>query len=89
MTQSQWTLSTPLSTKAVNSKPPETSDTTIPISVIAEEVESRFPNRWFGEFEVGARGPLFWIDDGINRDGCQVVEDGIVCYSATELVKDS
>ena len=67
--------------KAVNSKPPETSDTTIPISVIAEEVESRFPNRWFGDFEVGARGPLFWIDDGINRDGCQVVEDGIVCYS--------
>ena len=34
--------------KAVNSKPPESSDTTIPIPVIAEEVESRFPNRWFG-----------------------------------------
>ena len=68
-------------TKAITSKPPESSDTTIPINVIAEEVESRFPNRWIGEFEVGARGPLFWIDDGINRDGCQVVEDGIVCYS--------
>ena len=68
-------------TKAVTSKPPESSDTNIPISVIAEEIESRFPNRWIGEFEVGARGPLFWIDDGINRDGCQVVEDGIVCYS--------
>ena len=68
-------------TKAVTSKPPESSDTTIPIDVIAEEIESRFPNRWIGEFEVGARGPLFWIDDGINRDGCQVVEDGIVCYS--------
>ena len=68
-------------TKAVTAKPPESSDTTIPINVIAEELESRFPNRWIGEFEVGARGPLFWIDDGINRDGCQVVEDGIVCYS--------
>jgi hypothetical protein len=67
--------------KAVASKPPESSDTSIPLDVVAEEVESRFPNRWFGDFEVGARGPLFWIDDGINRDGCQVVEDGIVCYS--------
>ena len=67
--------------KAVSSKPPESSDTSIPLDVVAAEVESRFPNRWFGDFEVGARGPLFWIDDGINRDGCQVVEDGIVCYS--------
>jgi hypothetical protein len=67
--------------KAVSSKPPESSDTSIPLEVVASEVESRFPNRWFGEFEVGARGPLFWIDDGIDRDGCQVVEDGIVCYS--------
>lgn len=68
-------------TKAVTSKPPESSEVNIPIDVIAPEVESRFPNRWFGDFEVGARGPLFWIDDGIDRDGCQVVEDGIVCYS--------
>ena len=67
--------------KAVTSKPPESSEVNIPIDVIASEVESRFPNRWFGDFEVGARGPLFWIDDGIDRDGCQVVEDGIVCYS--------
>lgn len=67
--------------KAVNSKPPESGDVCIPIDTIASEVESRFPNRWFGDFEVGSRGPLFWIDDGIDRDGCQVVEDGIVCYS--------
>jgi len=67
--------------KAVSSKPPESSDTSIPLDVVAAEVESRFPNRWFGEFEAGSRGPLFWIDDGIDRDGCQVVEDGIVCYS--------
>ena len=68
-------------TKAVTSKPPESSEVNIPIDVIASELESRFPNRWFGDFEVGARGPLFWIDDGIDREGCQVVEDGIVCYS--------
>ena len=67
--------------KAAESKPPESAETCIPIDVVAKEVESRFPNRWFGEFEVGARGPLFWIDDGIDREGCQVVEDGMVCYS--------
>ena len=67
--------------KAAESKPPESAETCIPIDVVAKEVESRFPNRWFGEFEVGARGPLFWIDDGIDREGCQVVEDGVVCYS--------
>lgn len=67
--------------KSVADKPPQSADTSIPINVVAEEIESRFPNRWVGDFEIGSRGPLFWIDDGINRDGCQVVEDGIVCYS--------
>tara|TARA_R110002020_G_scaffold14699_2_gene52240 strand:+ start:44757 stop:46931 length:2175 start_codon:yes stop_codon:yes gene_type:complete len=67
--------------KAASERPPQSSDTSIPITVVADEVESRFPNRWVGDFDVGARGPLFWIDDGVNRDGCQVVEDGIVCYS--------
>jgi hypothetical protein len=67
--------------KSVSDRPPQSNDTSIPVNTIAEEVESRFPNRWVGDFEIGSRGPLFWIDDGINRDGCQVVEDGIVCYS--------
>lgn len=67
--------------KVIATKPPQSGDTNIPIDVVAKEVEDRFPNRWSGPFEVGSRGPLFWIDDGINRDGCQVVEDGIVCYS--------
>lgn len=34
--------------KAVSSKPPESSDTSIPLEVVASEVESLFPNRWFG-----------------------------------------
>ena len=67
--------------KSVSDRPPQSSDTSIPINTVAEEVDSRYPNRWVGDFEIGSRGPLFWIDDGINRDGCQVVEDGIVCYS--------
>lgn len=56
-------------------------DTNIPIEDVAAEVTKRFPNRWNGEFVVGARGPLFWIDDGIDREGCQIREDGVVCYS--------
>ena len=67
--------------KAAKEKPPESTDTSIPIEKIAQEVEKRFPNRWIGDFEVGSRGPLFWIDDGIEREGCQVFEDGMVVYS--------
>lgn len=67
--------------KAANDTPIKTSDTNVPLDEIAAEVAKRFPDRWKGEFVVGARGPLFWIEDGIDREGCQVREDGIVCYS--------
>lgn len=67
--------------KAANDTVIKTEDTNIPIEEIAAELERRFPNRWNGEFTIGARGPLFWIDDGIDRDGCQVREDGMICYS--------
>jgi len=67
--------------KAACERPPQTNDTSIPIAVVAKEVADRWPTRWVGDFEVGSRGPLFWIDDGIDREGCQVIEDGVVCYS--------
>mgnify|MGYP003627552764 CR=1 FL=1 len=67
--------------KAAKKHPPESKDTAIPIEKIAEEVDKRFPNRWVGEFEEGSRGPLFWLDDGIEREGCQVFEDGMLVYS--------
>lgn len=67
--------------KAAKEKPPQTSETSIPMDVLEKEAQNRFPNRWIGEFEIGARGPLFWIDDGTDREGCQIVEDGVVCYS--------
>ena len=67
--------------KAASDTPPQSKETSIPIDVVAAEVAKRFPNRGEGDFAVGARGPLFWIDDGIDREGCQVVEEGIVCYS--------
>jgi hypothetical protein len=67
--------------KAANDTPIKTEDTNIPLDEIAAEVAKRFPNRWKNEFIAGSRGPLFWIDDGIDRDGCQVREDGMICYS--------
>ena len=67
--------------KAAMDKPPQVSEVSIPIDVIAEEVNKRFPNRWEGEFNIGSRGPLFWIDDGIEREGCQVSDNGMVTYS--------
>ena len=67
--------------KAASDSPPQSKETSIPIDIVAEEVNKRFPNRWNGDFAVGTRGPLFWVDDGIDREGCQVTEDGIVCYS--------
>jgi hypothetical protein len=67
--------------KAANDAPIKTVDTNIPIEDVAVEVDRKFPNRWKKDFVVGSRGPLFWIDDGIERDGCQVREDGVICYS--------
>lgn len=87
---SDWTrISDPLTTqqvrvillKAANDTPLSSGDSSIPIEEVRAELEKRFPDRWKGEFAVGARGPLFWIQDGIDRDGCQVREDGMVCYS--------
>lgn len=66
---------------AADSSPITTTDIHIPIAEVAAEVEARWPGRWPGEFNVGARGPLFWINDGIDRVGCQVREDGLICYS--------
>lgn len=67
--------------KAASDKPPQSTETSIPIDVVEKEVHNKFPDRWEGDFVVGSRGPLFWIDDGIDREGCQVCEEGMVCYS--------
>jgi hypothetical protein len=67
--------------KASGKVRPLTDDVAIPISEIAEEVEKQFPDRWKKDFSVGSRGPLFWIDDGIDREGCVIREDGVTCFS--------
>lgn len=53
----------------------------IPLDHISEAVQLRFPGRWTTAFEYGSRGPLFWIDDGVDRVGAQVGEYGMICYS--------
>jgi hypothetical protein len=57
------------------------NETDIPFEDIAAEVERRWPGRWGKEFAVGVRGPLFWIDDGIEREGAVIREEGMICYS--------
>lgn len=59
-----------------------TEEFTIPIEEVAKEVEKLFPGRWQGNFTVGSRGPLFWVQDGIDRIGCQVGDHGMICYSS-------
>lgn len=66
---------------AMKTKMASTTRVHIPMEDIVAEVEKQFPGRWPGAFEFGARGPLFWIPDGIERIGCQVGDHGMICYS--------
>lgn len=53
----------------------------MPMEKVAAEVERLFPGRWKGTFDVGALGPLFWIDDGRDSIACKVRPQGMRCYS--------
>ena len=75
------TVTTTAVCEAASAKAPTSQEVSVPMEIVAAEAEARFPNRWAGDFMVGERGPLFWIDDGIDREGCQLAEDGVVCYS--------
>ncbi len=61
--------------KATGDTPP------IPLNLVEQEVKRQFPGRWNKAFEPGQRGPLFWIPDGVDREGCIVTENGMVCFS--------
>jgi hypothetical protein len=54
---------------------------TIPIEEVAAEVERQYPGLWSGDFSPGARGPLFWVTPFVDREGCQVGDYGMICYS--------
>jgi len=68
---------------AMENPPQSLSTLTIPLEAVEEEVRTnpKFKGRWGPAFEIGSRGPLFWVDDGIDREGCQVCADGMLCWS--------
>jgi hypothetical protein len=53
----------------------------IPISLIAEEVEARFPGVWTGPFELGARGVRFWDPTADCTTAAIVRETGMQCFT--------
>jgi hypothetical protein len=67
--------------KAAAAKPIKADGPLIPIKAVADEFEKRWPGKWPGEFAPGARGPLVWLEDGIDRVGCMVGDYGIICFS--------
>lgn len=54
----------------------------IPMLDIGDRVEALFPGRWKGDFKEGARGPLFWIPDGVDRIGAIVQSHGMWSFSS-------
>lgn len=62
-------------------QPQAAAEVSIPFEEAAKEIVARFGSRLDGEFEEGARVPLFWIDDGIDRLGAVVKEEGVLAYS--------
>jgi len=53
----------------------------IPLDRVFQKLQETFPGRWVGPFEEGMRGPLFWVDDGVDRTGAQVTKTGMISYS--------
>lgn len=53
----------------------------VPMRVIAEELQGRFPNRWQGPFDIGARGVRFWDDSADNHTAAIVRETGMQCFT--------
>jgi hypothetical protein len=55
----------------------------IPLSVIKQEIDERFPGRWEGEFAHGSVGVRFWDAAADNPRACLVNKygTGMVCFS--------
>lgn len=54
---------------------------TIPMEVIAAEVERRWPGRWTGAFVDGAKGVRFWDASADNPTGCTIRTNGVIAYT--------
>jgi len=51
------------------------------MDVIEEECVRRWGSRLPNGLKIDQRVPLFWIDDGIEREGGQVGDHGVICFS--------
>jgi hypothetical protein len=56
-------------------------DISIPMNVIAAEVERRWPGRWTASFEPGVSGVRFWDEKADNERGCTIHEHGVFAFS--------
>lgn len=56
----------------------------IPLTIIAEEVQKRFPGRWKDEFKLDGLGVRFWDSAADNPTGCQVKPDGMLCFTGND-----
>lgn len=57
------------------------SASNIPLERIKSEIDKRFPNRWTGDFALGARGVRFWDATADNETAAIVTENGMVCFT--------
>lgn len=57
------------------------TDINVPIEAVEEECLRRWSSRLPTGLKIGQRVPLFWIDDGVDREGGQVGDHGIICFS--------
>ena len=53
----------------------------IPMELIAAEVEKQYPGQWQGEFEVGVRGVRFWDSSADNQTAAVIRESGMQCFT--------
>ncbi len=53
----------------------------IPLEIIADEIQKRWPGRWTADFKVDAQGVRFWDPQADNATGSQVKPDGMLCFT--------
>jgi hypothetical protein len=56
----------------------------IPIDVLSAEIEKRWPGRWGGAWDFGARGRCFWEPSAENTTAAILRETGMQCFSGAK-----
>lgn len=62
-------------------KPYEAEGPALPWGVIEQELHRRFPGRWTGKVEEGARGVRVWDPTSTNATGAMLTNTGIVYFT--------